>query len=63
MLHICDLLYNIGSEEVQQMDCTSLILATSLYNEAYLLITFTLFSYKISSHFNIHILEYSYDAS
>jgi len=54
MLHICDLLYNSGSEKVQQMDCTSLILVTSLYNEAYSLITFSLFSCKISSHFNVH---------
>lgn len=50
MLHICDLLYNIGSEEAQQVHYTSLILVTSLYNEAYSLITFTLFSCKISSH-------------
>jgi len=50
MLHICDLLYNIGSEEVQQVHYTSLTFVTSLYKEAYSLITFILFSCKISSH-------------
>jgi len=50
MLHICDLLYNIGSEEVQEVHYTFLIFVTSLYKEAYSLITFILFSCKISSH-------------
>jgi hypothetical protein len=54
MLPTCDLLYYIGSEEVQQIDCTSLILVTSLYNEAHSLIIFSLFWCKISSHFNVH---------
>jgi len=49
MLHICDLLYNIWSDVVQQVHHTSLILVIILYKEAYSLITFTLFSGKISS--------------